>query len=87
LYSIMSGWLMGIGRPWTAALCLSAGALVTVVGHVRITSELGAVGAGIAMMLGSATALGLGAIAAWRTLRGGVVRAGDATVDATAPVA
>lgn len=80
IYSIMSGWMMGIGRPWTTALCLSVGALVTVAGHMLITSELGAVGAGIAMGLGATTALVLVGIAAWRILRSGAVPA--ATIEA-----
>jgi O-antigen/teichoic acid export membrane protein len=69
IYSILSGWMMGIGRPWTTALCLATGACVTIAGQVLITSSLGAVGAGIAMALGAATALVLGGIAAWRILR------------------
>ncbi len=71
VYSILSGWMMGIGRPWVSALCLSAGALVTLVAHLAFTARLGAVGAGIAIGLGSATALALIAVAAWRILRTG----------------
>ena len=49
IYSILSGWMMGIGRPWTTALCLAAGACVTIAGQEsRSTSAYGAVGAGIA---------------------------------------
>ena len=35
IYSILSGWMMGIGRPWTTAICLATGAVVTIVGQVR----------------------------------------------------
>ena len=71
VYSIMSGWMLGIGRPWTTALCLAVGATVTIVGQVLITSRYGAVGAGIAMALGAATALVLVSIMAFRILREG----------------
>jgi O-antigen/teichoic acid export membrane protein len=69
VYSIMSGWMMGIGRPWTSAVCLGVGALVTIAGQIVITSRLGAVGAGIAMSLGVLTALALIAVATIRILR------------------
>jgi len=69
IYSILSGWMMGIGRPWTTAICLATGAVVTIAGQVTITSQYGAVGAGIAMGLGAGTALVLGGIAVWRILR------------------
>ncbi len=71
VYSILSGWLLGIGRPWTAALCLAAGATVTIIGHIVLTSEYGAVGAGVAMGIGATTALLLASLASWRILRSG----------------
>lgn len=71
VYSILSGWLLGIGRPWTAALCLAAGATVTIIGHTVLTAGYGAVGAGIAMGIGASTALLLASLAAWRILRSG----------------
>lgn len=75
VYSIMSGWMMGIGRPWTTATCLTAGSLVTLAGHVLITARLGAVGAGISMGLGAGTALALVGLASWRVLRSGSIHA------------
>lgn len=72
IYSIMSGWMMGINRPWTAALCLSAGAIVTIIGHMTITAQYGAIGAGVAMTLGAGTALVLVGVATWRILRSGL---------------
>ncbi len=71
VYSILSGWLLGIGRPWTAALCLATGATVTIIGHTLLTSEYGAVGAGVAMGIGATTALLLASLASWRILRSG----------------
>jgi O-antigen/teichoic acid export membrane protein len=67
-YSVLSQWTLGIGRPWTAAICLSAGALVTLVGHATVTASLGSVGAGIAIALGAGTALVLIGISTWRWL-------------------
>jgi O-antigen/teichoic acid export membrane protein len=68
-YSVLSQWTLGIGRPWTAAICLSAGALVTLGGHATLTASLGSVGAGIAIALGAGTALVLIGISTWRWLR------------------
>lgn len=56
-YSILSQWTLGVGRPWTAAISLALGALVTVIGHLTITAALGALGAGIAIGLGAVTAI------------------------------
>ena len=56
-YSIMAQWWSGIGRPALPAACLSAGAAVTIAGHLVLTSRLGAPGAGFAIGAGTGTAL------------------------------
>ena len=56
-YSILSQWWSGLGRPEVPAISLSVGAVVTVVGHLVMTSRLGTPGAAAAIGAGSLTAL------------------------------
>jgi O-antigen/teichoic acid export membrane protein len=57
VYSVLSQWTLGTGRPWAAARSLLAGALVTLGGHATLTASMGAVGAGLAIGLGVLVAL------------------------------
>jgi O-antigen/teichoic acid export membrane protein len=70
VYSVLSQWTLGTGRPWAAAISLSIGALVTLIGHVTLTASFGAVGAGLAMLIGVAVALAVLGALALRRLRG-----------------
>ncbi len=70
LYSVLSQWWYGIGRPWTPAFCLAFGATVTIAGHLVLTSRFGGSGAGIAIGLGAAVAF---VCLALRTRSAGVV--------------
>lgn len=57
VYSVLSQWTLGTGRPWAAAGSLAAGALVTLGAHATLTASIGAVGAGWAIGLGVLVAL------------------------------
>jgi O-antigen/teichoic acid export membrane protein len=70
VYSVLSQWTMGTGRPWAAALSLGVGALVTLLAHTTLTATQGAVGAGLAIGTGVAVALVLLGGSAWRYVRG-----------------
>jgi O-antigen/teichoic acid export membrane protein len=57
IYSVMSDWWMGTGRPLPPALSLSAGAIVAVGGHLVLTRHFGGVGAAISITLGTTVGL------------------------------
>ncbi len=57
VYSVLSQWTLGTGRPWAAAAALSIGALVTLAAHATLTASMGAVGAGWSIGIGVAVAM------------------------------
>jgi O-antigen/teichoic acid export membrane protein len=57
IYSVMSEWWMGIGRPLPAAISLAMGATVAVAAHLVFTPRFGGIGAAVSIALGTATAL------------------------------
>ncbi len=57
MYSVLSQWTLGTGRPWAAAVSLGIGALVTLAAHATLTASMGAVGAGWSIGLGVVVAL------------------------------
>ena len=70
LYSILSQWWMGIGRPGPPALALSFGALVAIGLQVALTPAHGAIGAATAIAAGVGCAsLALGAATARARVR------------------
>jgi O-antigen/teichoic acid export membrane protein len=75
-YSILSQWTLGVGRPWTAAVALGVGALVTLAGHAVATAQLGAPGAGLAIAAGAMTAIVVNALDTVRWLRSPATGAG-----------
>lgn len=78
VYSLVSQWTLGIGRPYVAATSLSAGALTTILAHLVLTASLGSVGAGLAIALGAGVALSIIGISAYRWL-GAPTREGTPT--------
>ena len=57
IYSVLSQWWLGSGRPGAPALSLGGGAVMTLVAHATVTRNLGAVGAGISIGIGAAFAI------------------------------
>lgn len=57
VYSVLSQWWMGIGRPLVPAASLVTGALAAGAGHLALTHEYGAVGAAASIGIGAAVAL------------------------------
>ena len=68
VYSVVSQWTLGIGRPYVAATSLSAGAVTTILAHLVLTASIGSVGAGLAIALGAIVALTIIGISAVRWL-------------------
>lgn len=59
VYSVLSQWWMGRGRPGPAAASLVVGAVVAAVAHVVLDPRLGAVGAAWSMLIGGAVAVAI----------------------------
>jgi len=57
VYSIMSQWWMGRGRPVAPAVSIVSGAMVASASHLVLTSAHGAIGASFAILAGISTAL------------------------------
>ncbi len=67
VYSVLSQWWLGSGRPGAPALSLGGGALVTLIAHATVTRTLGAMGAGISIGVGAAFAIAvLGGLTLWQ---------------------
>jgi O-antigen/teichoic acid export membrane protein len=59
VYSVLSQWWMGRGRPAGPAVALVIGAIAAGIAAVALVPDLGAIGAAIAMMIGSGSALAI----------------------------
>ncbi len=57
IYSVLSQWWLGIGRPTVPAVSLTIGAVVTIAGHLTLTAHLGAPGAALSIIIGILTAI------------------------------
>ncbi len=57
IYSVLSQWWMGTGRPTVPAFCLVTGAVTAALAHTVLTRQLGAVGAIGATGIGAAVAM------------------------------
>ena len=57
LYTVLSQWSLGVGRPVAPAVSLSCGAFCGLVAHLLLTNQHGAVGAAVALGIGAAVAL------------------------------
>ena len=57
VYSVLSQWWLGRGSPVAPAVSLSLGAMATLIAHATLTANLGAIGAGLAIGVGSCVAL------------------------------
>jgi O-antigen/teichoic acid export membrane protein len=66
IYSVVSEWWMGSGRPLSPAIGLSAGAVCSIAAHLVLTRQYGGMGAGGAMLIGAGIAL---AVLGAQTLR------------------
>jgi O-antigen/teichoic acid export membrane protein len=66
LYSILSQWWLGVGRPLVPAVTLSCGALAAVAAHLVLTSAYEALGAALAVGGGTTVALCLLGVATVR---------------------
>jgi len=71
IYTVLSQWWMGIGRPGVPAFCLVVGASGALVAHLVLDVPLGALGAALSMLFGVTTALvqiaGAAAVHWWRS--------------------
>lgn len=57
IYTVLSQWSLGVGRPVAPAVSLSCGASCGLVAHLLLTGRHGAVGAALALGIGAAVAL------------------------------
>ena len=57
VYSVLSQWWLGRGRPMAPAVSLSIGAAATLAAHATLTAHFGAVGAGLSIGVGACVAL------------------------------
>jgi O-antigen/teichoic acid export membrane protein len=57
IYSVLSDWWMGTGRPLPAATSLTVGAIVAVGAHLILTRHSAGIGAALSITLGTAVAL------------------------------
>jgi O-antigen/teichoic acid export membrane protein len=69
IYSIMTQWWLGIGRPAVPALALIGGAAVATGAHLLVTARFGGTGAAASMGIGGVTAIGLLGVPTIRRLR------------------
>ena len=71
IYSVLSQWWMGIGRPRLPAACLVTGAVVATAAHLLLTRDQGVVGATGSIGIGALAAVALLAVATLREQRAG----------------